>query len=256
MGLQRGKIGETRQSMKSDYNKSSAPVEVLETSVIPEELNFQLTKLALAHEIRNPLTNINLAIAMLRLSPEISNQEIFLDIISRASVKIEELVRSLLAPFQNRIIPSEKHSIHNILDEVLVTTRDRIILKNITVRKEYAKEDCEIVMNAQGMKIALTNLIVNAIEAITRPGGILILRTKTGEDNFVIEIEDNGCGISKKDLKKIFKPYFTNKPGGLGLGLAATLETLRSNHAVINVESVLSKGTCFTITIEKKSKAD
>ena len=57
-------------------------------------------------------------------------------------------------------------------------------------------------MNAQGMKIALTNLIVNAIEAITRPGGILILRTKTGEDNFVIEIEDNGCGISKKRSEK------------------------------------------------------
>ena len=238
--------------MKNDCLRRTGPVGEFENPSLIERSNYQPTNYALAHEIRNPLTNINLAIAMLRSMSNIDDQKMLLDIISRASGKIEELIRNLLSPFRNSIVQSESHSIHKILDEVLLLTGDRIILKNIRVIKEYSEEDCEIVLNEPEMKIALTNIIVNAIEAITRPDGILKIVTKSNEDNFVIEIEDNGCGISKKDLRNIFKPYFTNKPGGLGLGLAATFDIFRSNHTAINVESAVNKGTCFKLTLEKK----
>ena len=212
-------------------------------------LDYKPSTLALAHEIRNPLTNINLAVEMLRSNPGIENQEMLLDIISRASCKIGDLINSLLSYPRNG--QPGKHSIHQLLDEVLVSTRDRIVLKHVFIKKEYALQDCEIVINKPDMKMALTNIIVNAIEAMPGEKGILKVLTKSKEDKFIIHIEDNGRGISKKDLKNIFNPYFTNKTGGLGLGLAATSDILQSNHCAVHVESEVDKGTCFEISLDK-----
>jgi signal transduction histidine kinase len=86
---------------------------------------------------------------------------------------------------------------------------------------------------------------------MTSGKGQLTLLTKSMDNGYIIQIEDNGCGISKGNLKYIFKPYFTKKPGGLGLGLATTYDILRSNHVGINIESVLGKGTRFILLFKK-----
>lgn len=239
--------------MKNNYYTQSRIVGKVEDPPSQGEFNYQPMKVALAHEVRNPLTNINLAVEMLRTMGNIDSQKIFLDIISRSSYKIQDIINNLLIPLRNGKELSGNHSVHKLLDEVLVSTVDRILLKHIIIKKVYALQDYEISLNAGEMKIALTNIIVNAIEAIGK-GGMLKILTKTNEDNFIIQIEDNGCGISKKDLNNIFKPYFTNKPGGLGLGLATTWDILRSNHCEIKVESVVNKGTCFEISLDKNCK--
>ena len=100
--------------------------------------------------------------------------------------------------------------------------------------------------------MALTNIIVNAIEAMSSKNGELNLITKFIDGRYAIEIGDNGCGISKEDLKDIFKPNYTNKPGGLGLGLATTYDILQLNHVGVNVESERGEGTRFTLLFEKK----
>ncbi|MGZ5191442.1 MAG: sensor histidine kinase, partial [Flavisolibacter sp.] len=119
------------------------------------------------------------------------------------------------------------------------------------VKKDYSAYDCQKVLNEPKMKIALTNIIVNAVEAMTGEDGKLKILTRSTGDKLIIQIEDNGCGISKENLKNIFKPYFTSKPGGLGLGLAATLDILRSNHVTVKVESEVGKGTCFILSLDK-----
>jgi C4-dicarboxylate-specific signal transduction histidine kinase len=104
------------------------------------------------------------------------------------------------------------------------------------------------------MKIALTNIIINAIDAMAGIKGELTLVTKSTCHACVVQIEDNGCGISEENLKNIFKPYFTNKPDGLGLGLTTTQDILRSNHVGLNVRSVVAKGTNFTLMFEKNNR--
>lgn len=236
--------------MKNDSFKQSCLGGKIENPLKYREFNFQPNKMALAHEVRNPLTNINLAVAMLRPISD-PDQEIFLDIISRASAKIDDLIHILLSPAGNAIFQSGKYSIHKLLNEVLLMIRDRIILKNITVIKEYADHDCDIDLNEPDIKMAFTNIIVNAIESINHEKGVIKIITKSNEGKFIIQIADNGCGISKKDLKKIFEPYFTKKPRGLGIGLATTFEMLRANHIEIHIESALNKGTCVTLTLNK-----
>lgn len=205
---------------------------------------------ALAHEVRNPLTNINLAVEMLKRVTRDDTQKIYLDIIMRSCIRINNLINELVQYQLADEAQAEKHSIHQLLDEILAMTEDRIMLKNITVKKDYAPQDCKIVLNKQKMKIALTNIIVNAIDAMTLGKGELKLVTKSIDGNCVVQIEDNGCGISKENLKYIFNPYFTNKPGGMGLGLSTTLDILLSNHARADVQSEEGKGTRFILLFD------
>lgn len=208
---------------------------------------------ALAHELRNPLTNIKLSVEMLESIVKDEQLKMFLAIITRSSARINELINELLKNRPDELHP-EKHSIHNIVDEVLELAKDRLRLKNIDVSKNFSG-DCERVLNKPEMKIALTNIIVNAIDAMTAGKGQLKFMTKSVENKFVLMIQDNGCGISKENLKNIFKPFFTNKAGGLGFGLTATYNLLHSNHVNVNVESREGEGTCFILLFDNNGEA-
>jgi C4-dicarboxylate-specific signal transduction histidine kinase len=88
--------------------------------------------------------------------------------------------------------------------------------------------------------------------------GELELTTRSARNKFIMVIKDNGCGISKQNLKKIFTPFFTQRAGGLGVGLSATSDILRSNHVRINVKSkeerALALCFCFKIRTVIKQK--
>ncbi len=206
---------------------------------------------ALAHEIRNPLTNINLSIQMLQSEVHDDKLKIYLDIINRSSQRINEMLNEVLKNRQLDHANTGNYSIHQLLDEVLAMACDRIALKNISVSREYAVQGCQVAMNKSEMKIALTNIFINAIDAMPFHNGVLNLVTKSDSTLFILRIADNGCGISRENLKNIFKPYFTNKPGGIGLGLSATHEILLSNHVGVTVESKEGEGTCFTLLFKK-----
>ncbi len=206
---------------------------------------------ALAHEVRNPLSNINLAVDMLQSMIKDDEQKIYLDIIMRGSGRINDLVGDLIGYYQTEELRPEKHSINQLIDEVLAKTVDRIMLKNIAVIKDYTVVDGKICVDSQKIKIALTNIIINAIDAMPPENGELKLVTKSWNGKCSIEIEDNGIGISKENLKNIFKPYFTNKSGGMGLGLSTTLDILVSNHAGVDIQSQEGVGTCFILSFNR-----
>jgi signal transduction histidine kinase len=208
---------------------------------------------AISHEIRNPLTNINLSVGLLQEALKDKDLKMYLDIIMRNSKRIDDLVTDLLKTQNSEIVPVAYHSIYQLLEEVLETAADRITLKNITVHKLYAPDDFKIAFSRQEMKIALTNIVINAIEAMPEGKGELTLATTSTADHYIIHIEDNGRGISEQNLKHLFKPYFTDRPGGLGLGLSTAYATLRSNDVTVNVTSKQGTGTIFTLLFDQPS---
>ncbi len=221
-----------------------------EKSVLLESLPGKFVS-ALAHEVRNPLANINLSVEVLKSATKDKESNVYLEIIQRNSTRVSNLINALLKYHQVCEVKAGQHSIYQLLDDVFEMIRDRIKLKNITVRKTFAAQDFRILMNAEEMKIALTNIILNAIESMDAENGVLNLVTKSTSDQFLIHIEDNGCGISKSNLKNIFKPYFSDKPGGVGLGLATTNDILCANHVAVYVQSEVGQGTRFTLAFDK-----
>ncbi len=205
---------------------------------------------ALVHEVRNPLANVNLAAEMLETIITSDDQKLYLDIIMRNSIRINSVLTDMLKTFQPDDTHLEEHSIRELLDEVLEVSMDRIILKNIMIKKQYVKRDYKTLVDKLKLKIAFTNIIINAIEAMPGEKGVLKLVTRSMKGKPIVEINDNGIGIGKESLKQIFKPYFSNRPGGIGLGLSTTFDMLRSNHVQINVRSALGKGTSFILCFD------
>ena len=230
------------RTYQSSGRRVSAPV--LPTEVLRQPARFVT---ALAHEVRNPLTNINLAVDMLAYAIKDDEPKLYLDIIRRGSARINLLVCDLLKYQEPEQEESNKYSMHRLLDEVLDMAVDRIRLKNIAVRREYALKDKQIMFDKAQLRIALTNIVINAIDAMSMENGELRLTESLVDGRYSLQIADNGCGIPAEHLRQIFDPYFTRKPGGLGLGLSTTRDILQSNHIGMNVESKEGEGTCFTL---------
>ncbi len=229
--------------VEPEYNNADyVPKEALKS----KEYLIEFTSI-LAHEVRNPLATILLSTEMLDDAVDNNALKMYIEIIERCSKRINDLITELLKFQQSDETKEESNYLSVILDEVLAILYDRIQLKNIKVIKNYISKDAEIVANRQKMKIALTNIILNAIEAMPLSKGVLKLTIKPTTAGILLRIEDNGCGISQDNLKHIFTTGFTNKPGGLGFGLGMTKSILHANNGDVKVASKEGKWTRFTL---------
>jgi signal transduction histidine kinase len=115
----------------------------------------------------------------------------------------------------------------------------------------YPDFPCFIRADKEKLKIALLNIIINAIEAIDNTKGELTISLVQNEESYSLDISDNGCGIPQENLSKLFEPYFTSKRNGIGLGLASTLNIIQAHNASIEVKSKVGAGTTFIITFNQ-----
>jgi signal transduction histidine kinase len=201
-----------------------------------------------AHEVRNPLTNINLSIDYLKgdLQPE---DTVYLDIIKRNSERINQLITELLNSSKPAELTLTKYPLNRLLDETLERAIDRLQLKGIKLEKKYEEQEILINADAEKLKTALLNIILNAIEAMDENKGVLNISSKIENKRCIVKIEDNGHGISEENLNKLFEPFFTRKNQGMGLGLSATHNIITAHKGVLHVESELGRGTLFIISL-------
>lgn len=202
----------------------------------------------IAHEVRNPLTNINLATEQLK--SELDNNEgtdMLFSMISRNSERINQLVSDLLNSTRVAELTFADASINDILDATMELARDRIELNHIKVIKNYDTNLRPISVDIEKIKIAFLNIIVNAVEAMDE-NGILKINSENKDGRCMVTISDNGKGMTKTETDRLFEPYFTTKQKGNGLGLANSQNIILGHKGNISAESEYGKGTTFTIT--------
>ncbi|MDX1629571.1 MAG: ATP-binding protein [Fulvivirga sp.] len=204
---------------------------------------------SIAHEVRNPLTNLGLALEQLK--DELENSEeghMYLDIIKRNAKRIEQLITDLLNSSKPKPLNKTMVNINEVMDETLAVIADRIKLNDIKLVKEFEEQLPDLHADKEQLKTALLNIIINAIESIPKEKqGRIYLKTSLKNDVLSLKIKDNGQGIQKDEIKKMFNPFFTNKKGGMGLGLTTVQNILNSHKAQIDVESDVGEGTTFSI---------
>lgn len=204
---------------------------------------------ALAHEVRNPLTNIDLSIEQLESEYPEADWSDYLSIIKRNSKRIGTLITELLHTSNPINLEFSEQKLHSLLDKTLLMAQDRIHLKAVIIQKNYSLEDPSVWVASEAFKIAVLNIIMNAIEAVSDNTGIIHLSTHIQKNECFISIEDNGCGIPNDHLTQIFEPYVTTKTQGTGLGLITTLNVIKAHKGSIRVTSSPNSGTKFLITI-------
>ena len=208
----------------------------------------------LAHEVRNPLNNITLSIEQMQQDLQDDASRIYMDIINRNSRRISDLISQLLTTSRPSEITLEPSLFQSILDEVITASIDRLTLNKMKLRVNYPEVPVKIMADAEKLKLALLNIVVNAIEAMKEEVGELTISANITDDSVVLRIADKGCGISEEHISRLFEPYFTQKRNGVGLGLAFTLNILQSHKANIEVSSAEGQGTTFVIIFPLSDK--
>jgi signal transduction histidine kinase len=115
------------------------------------------------------------------------------------------------------------------------------------VIKKYDTNLCPVSVDIEKIKIAFLNIIVNAVEAMNEDG-VLKISSENHDGHCLVRISDNGKGMTKSELDRLFEPYFTTKQKGNGLGLANSQNIILGHKGNITAESEFGKGTTFTIT--------
>lgn len=204
----------------------------------------------MAHEVRNPLNNINLSTE--NLVHQISNEDdrLYLEIIERNAKRINDLITELLQSSRPADIELHSISLLAIVNDVITSVQDRAVLRKIMIHFDHKGGDCMIRADKTKLEMALLNILINAIEAVPDETGKIEIMVYCKPTQAVLIISDNGCGMSPETKARLFEPYFTSKRNGLGLGLASTLTILNAHNAAIEVSSQLGSGTTFQLAFK------
>jgi signal transduction histidine kinase len=209
----------------------------------------------MAHEIRNPLSSLNINIELLReeLGDEThlsQKEEIhsLLNFISYETLRLENNLKDFLD--FNRLPPLnfEWVSLNELLDSVVRLLRLDAQMKNARIDTHFQKNLPMLKIDVSQFNLAISNLLINSIQAVSEKGEIHLF-TRGSKKNVFIVLQDNGTGISKEHLPKIFDFMFSTKPTGSGLGLSIAKKIISDHHGEISVRSEINKGSVFRIRI-------
>lgn len=205
----------------------------------------------IAHEVRNPLTNIILAVGQFRQEDVVDPEDttLYLDIIERNCTRINQLVTELLQSTRMMELHMQEHQLTDLVRNALALATDRLQLNGIKLQEDYTTESALLTADDEKMNIALLNILINAIEAMMPGKGVLTVATSIEGKTATIRIQDNGMGIPEENKARLFDPFFTSKTKGAGLGLTSTQNIIINHKGHIQVESVLGEGTTFIITL-------
>ena len=214
----------------------------------------------LAHEIRNPLASIGGSIQLLSVDTPSGhvNQKLF-DIILRGKEQLDSFLKDFLllarpAPGICEDVELQR-TIIEVIDSLRLVPDWRQPLK---LNLNLPKSPVSINISKTEFRQVLWNLILNALQAMPADGVLTIevsLCCRNDTDSVQIKVGDDGCGIDKSNLRRIFEPFYTTKAVGTGLGLAVVSRMIENWQGTINIESELEKGTTFTITFPMRVPA-
>lgn len=216
-----------------------------------------------AHEINNPLTSIRGFTEGLqrRMDPlsemlpdgDLKNDfEEYLDIILKECRRCSRIVRSLLT-----FSPRKSTEFFRLCLNPLVRNVLRILHHKL---KHYPEHLVQLDLderlpsvqgNTAELEQVILNLVLNALDAVSKEGRIDIRTRMAGDEWAILEVADDGCGIRPENLPKLFDPFFTTKPvgSGIGIGLSTCYHIIQSHGGEIDVQSTHGQGSRFTVTL-------
>ncbi len=204
----------------------------------------------IAHEIRNPLSSIKgFATYFKERYKDVPEDQKTAEIMIQEVERLNRVISQLLEFARPMNIQLKPTSMRILIQHSLKMIGGQAGEKNIKINPEISLEMDEALIDTDRINQVLLNLYLNAIEAMD-DGGTLSVRLFGDDPGWVkIEISDTGSGIQKKDLEKIFDPYFTTKPSGTGLGLAIVHRIMEAHNGEVNIKSEQGKGTTVSIIL-------
>ena len=208
----------------------------------------------LAHEIKNPLSTINVNLKLLSEDLDRFGDEqhrrlaIRLETVQIEANRIKEILDDFLRFAGKYELALSPVDVRRITEELLDFFAPQADAGGVVLRSTLPDEPIVCDVDANLIKQALLNLMVNAVQVMSA-GGELLIRLSARKANAIVEVIDTGPGISEENLAKVFQVYFSTRPQVTGLGLPTTRWIVREHGGNITVESEPGKGTRFVIEL-------
>ncbi len=201
---------------------------------------------SLAHEIRNPLASIRGSLEVISKTRFPKSAKPFIEMALKESIRLNEIVTDFLNFAQ--FVPKKTYRtrVNDVINEALLDVVPHFREKKLDFIRDGV--DFEIMADLNRLKSGILNILINACE-VSEQGKKIFIKTNYNNKFGWIEITDQGPGIAKKDLKKIFQPFFTTKKGGTGLGLSIAQKIIEAHNGNIEVSSKTGEGTTFRIIL-------
>ncbi|HMP79374.1 MAG TPA: ATP-binding protein [Pirellulaceae bacterium] len=241
--------------MPDDPDKPESPIwRTLHDEKLLRDQYDELAALAgsLAHEIKNPLSVIRMNMELLNEdfqqadSPQVRRARERIETINRQCVRLENLLDDFLRFARQQNLELRPGNLNDQIHQVLDLFSPQADRQGVEVLRYLASDLPLIRLDSQSLQAALVNLVKNALEAMPN-GGQLLVRTRITRQGVAVDLIDTGCGMSSKTILNMFKTFYTNKPGGSGLGLPMAKKIIEAHGGRINVNSEVGRGTQFTL---------
>jgi signal transduction histidine kinase len=210
----------------------------------------QLTA-GLAHELRNPLGTIRASAEMLNKKIARDKPEVMAEMAHYIQTEVDRM-NTLITSFLNFARPLQVHPVssdlRSVVAEVFKQEAELANKRTVSLEQEIAPEAAVFDFDPGLLRVALSNLVQNAVQA-SAEGQPVKLEAKKNGSQIVIRVSDQGSGISPQNLESIFNPFFTTKPQGVGLGLAIVAKIVDEHRGKICPFSEPGKGTTFEISL-------
>jgi two-component system sensor histidine kinase HydH len=204
----------------------------------------------IAHEIRNPLSSIKgFATYFRQRYKDVPEDQETAEIMVQEVDRLNRVIGELLEFARPMDMQLRKTAIRDLIGSSLKMVEAQALEKNIEIKTNIAPEIDTVLLDPDRMNQIFLNLYLNAIQAMDEGGVLTSDLSRDGAKEIKIVISDTGKGIARKDLGKVFDPYYTTKPSGTGLGLAIVHRIVEAHQGDIKVESKQGKGTTVTIIL-------
>ncbi len=237
-----------------EYIKDATDRVKLENQLIAQDKMAAIGELAsgVAHEIRNPLGNISAAAQYCLHKYELPESvKKYIKMVLKNSENAARVIRNLLTFSKNKIISSYNFGdISEIIKNTCNLLMVRIQKQRVKLILRMADKIPKILVDEKRLEEALSNIILNSLDAMPRGGRLTITCYPDFKSNhIVLSFLDTGKGIPQEKINKIFVPFFTTKKDGVGLGLCLVLQIIREHKGTIKVESKIDQGTEVVIRL-------
>ena len=247
-----GDLGRNFNQMVEQLRESRVEIERLHrTQMSRAEHMATLGEMAtgLAHEIRNPLAGIAGVIEIIgRDLPDTSPARAVVKDVRQEIARINRIITDLLQTARPHPPKVHKSDLNTTVEHAVMLGRQQGLSKSVEIALHKDPSLPEIEHDSDQIHQVMLNLLLNALQAIDQNGKIAVAIELRGE-NAVVEVADNGRGISPDHLPNIFRPFFTTKGDGTGLGLSLARRIIEDHQGRIDVTSTLGKGTTFSVVL-------
>jgi len=208
-----------------------------------------------AHEIRNPLNAISMAVQRLQrefrpTATESTKPFDRITYIVRDEIRrLNGIVEDFLCLSRSNRLDLQPRPITDLLERVVFLVHDEAQARGIRLEKQWPQHVPSILMDTGKMEQALLNVVRNAVESIPGEGAVTIVCEPLENHFLSIRIRDSGVGLAGGEEKRIFDPFYTTKEKGVGLGLAIAREIIAAHGGEIRVASGQGGGTTFEVLL-------